>query len=141
STAAFYGRSKGIASNRRGCLQSRRHMLQPSQRISRIPRTRFTSCPSRPTPGGAERPSVFLLGSQLMEKVRPPRPALEVLEDRCVPAAVRLVVGNLFITNQVGAVNLTLVANNTVHVQDGTTNLTFGPVSSILFTGTDGNDV
>src|SRR5262249_14276360 len=93
-----------------------------------------------PAPGGAERPSVFHPGSQLMAKLRPPRPALEVLEDRCVPATVQLVARNLFISNQVGPVSLTLVANSTVKVQDNVTTLTFAPVTSILFTGTNGND-
>ncbi len=73
-------------------------------------------------------------------------PSLEPLEDRCVPATVRLISGTLYISNPtiVGTttnVTVTQTAANTFSVTDGASNNgTYANVSNINYTGSNAAD-
>lgn len=49
------------------------------------------------------------------------RPQMETLEDRWVPATIRLISGTVFISNQVGALTITPQTGTSVQITDGAT--------------------
>jgi hypothetical protein len=83
-----------------------------------------------------------------MKKRRRPVLFFDQLEDRCVPATVHLVGGQLLISNPVvtsGASSLTITqsatTSNTFTVKDGSTNAgTYAGVAAILYSGTGAAD-
>ena len=69
------------------------------------------------------------------------RPNLEGLESRWTPATIRLVAGNLFITNPTGNLSVTSQASNTVLVNDSGKLVTVSGVGGLIsITGTNANN-
>ncbi len=66
--------------------------------------------------------------------------SLECLEDRWVPATVRLINSYLLVSSQTAALTLTQTAHNQFSVQDGTTTTTYNGVANIYITGTNRPD-
>lgn len=68
-----------------------------------------------------------------MLRVRRAQPHLEALEGRYAPATIRLIGGNLFISNNTGNLTVTATANNTFTVQDGLKTVTGLKAGSGIF--------
>ena len=70
------------------------------------------------------------------------RPRIETLEERSVPATIKLVAGNLFISNQVGTLTVTSLGAGQVKIQDGSSSpvVVSGVGTAINITGTNKAD-
>jgi hypothetical protein len=70
------------------------------------------------------------------------RPSVEPFEDRCVPASVRAVAGNLLITNPVGPLTVQTLSPGVINVADAAKSVTVGGIGSLIaITGTNAANV
>src|SRR5262245_33551089 len=71
------------------------------------------------------------------------RPSLEALENRWVPATIKLIGGNLFLSNQAGTLLVETTATpGTINVTDAGKLVTVSGVGKLIsITGTNKNDV
>ncbi len=74
----------------------------------------------------------FLNGTLTEIAIMSTRPQLERLEERCTPATVRAVAGNLLVSAPVGPLSVEVIAPGTVRVTDNATNAVFNGISNLI---------